>query len=221
MHLGDDVKAYVVLSPEFGLEHCPVCGERTVLVRDWYDRLVPHADRDLQVRIKRYGCHRRACRALITVLPDCLLAGSVYPAIIRDMVAEEYLSGRSTYEQIAEAVGCSKSTAWRWMRGLAWKAGPWLQTCRRWLGELGFEVGPLVLPEQMRGVWHRRRIRAAGMLEGLLCAGALAEWTEALRDALQRVRAHVLPCGLFALGFHVLDRLGHEPSHHAERHTPP
>ena len=221
VRLGDDVKQYAALSPGFALEICPLCGGWTLSLWDWYDRLVPFVGGEIRVRIKRYRCHRRSCRVLVTVLPDCLLGGAVYPALVRDAVAEEYLSGRSTYDQLAVAVGCSKSTAWRWMRALTWRAGPWLDGCRRWLGDLGLGVGPLVLPEHMRVVWHSRRIRAAGMLAGLLCAGALGEWVEALRDALQRKRGHVLPGGLWAFGCHVLDRLGQAPPHNAEQRGPP
>jgi|GEM_PF-5213430 len=221
VRLGDDVKQYAALSPEFSLEICPLCGEGTLRVWDLSDRLVPCTGGDVCVRIKRYRCHRRACRCLVTVLPDCLLGGAVYPALVRDVVAEEYLSGRSTYEQIAAAIGCSKSSAWRWMRALTRRAGPWLNTCRQWLGDLGLGVARLVLPEHMRAVWHSRRIRAEGMLDGLLCAGALGEWVETLRDALQRARGHVLPGGLWAFGSHVLDRLGQAPPHNAERRVPP
>ena len=145
----------------------------------------------------------------------------MYPAIVRDVVADEYLSGRLTYEEIARAIGCSKSTAWRWMRALTRRAAPWLQTCRAWLGDLGHAVGPLVLPEQIRELWRRRRIRAEGMLAGLLCAGALAEWVGALRTALQWGRKQVLPAGLWAFGRHILDALGPQPSHQTERRIPP
>ena len=79
----------------------------------------------------------------------------------------------------------------------------------------------MVLPEYMRAVWHSRRIRAEGMLDGLPCAGAFGEWVETLRDALQRARGHVLPGGLWAFGSHVLDRLGQAPPHNAERRAPP
>lgn len=221
VRLGDDVKQYGALSPGFTLESCPLCGEATVRVWDWYERPVPYAGGDICVRIKRYRCHRRACRCLVTVLPDCLLGGAVYPALVRDVVADEYLSGRATYEQIAAAVRCSKSTAWRWMRALTRQAGCWLNTCRQWLRDLGQGVGPLVLPEHMRAVWHSRRIRAEGMLDGLLTAGALGEWAERLRDVLQRARGRVLPGGLWAFGSHVLDRLGEVPPHDAERRVPP
>lgn len=219
LHIGDDVKQYVALSPQFRLEICPHCGERTVSLLGWYERPVPCVEGEVWARFWRYRCHRRACRCVTTVLPDCLLLGAVYPAAVRDVVAQEYLSGRSTYEEIATAIGCSKSTAWRWVRALTRRAAPWLQTCRSWLGDLGHEVGPLALPEHMRGHWHRRRIRAEGMLEGLLCAGALAEWVEALRPALRW--AGVLPGGLWAFGRHVLDALGPRPSHQMERRIPP
>jgi len=221
LHIGDDVKQYVALSQQFRLEICPHCGERTVSLLDWYARPVPCAEGQLLARFWRYRCHRRACRCVTTVLPDCLLVGAVYPASVRDFVAEEYLSGRSTYEEIATAIGCSKSTAWRWMRALTLRAAPWLQTSRAWLGDLGLEVGPLVLPEHLRRLWDRRRIRAEGMLSGLLFAGALAEWVEAVRAALRQRRARVLPGGLWAFGCHVLNALGQPPSQQTERCVPP
>lgn len=129
LHVGDDVKQYVALSVELRLEICPWCGGRTVSLLDWYERPVPCGEGEVWARIYRYRCHGRACCCVTTVLPDCLLRDAVYPAVVRGAVAKEYLSGRSTYQEIATAIGCSKGTAWRWMRALTRRAAPWLQTC--------------------------------------------------------------------------------------------
>ena len=79
---------------------------------------------------------------MTTVLSGFLLRDAVYPSVVREAVAEEYLSRRSTYQEIATAIGCGKNTpGWAtW----AMKSGP---------GPAG----------ALRESWHRRHFRAEGL----------------------------------------------------------
>jgi transposase-like protein len=231
--MGDDVKQADAALRGFRLSSCVVCEAAGPVVHDKALRLVPiglkgvalgaarprvgevRAQEVVELEVRRYDC--RACASRITVAADCLLPGAVYPAAVREWATQEYLSGRATYRELAEQIGCSKSTCWRWMRELTRQAAGWLQCCREQLAAAGEPVGPVVLPEGKRALWQRRRIRTEGMLEGLLVAEALAEWVDRLRAAWRR-RPRVLPVGRWAFGKHVLERLG---SRQAERQVPP
>ena len=191
--LGSDVKVAADRLRRWDLEACPRCGAKRLRVHDERMRRVPLGDgtgADVEMRERRYAC--RECGLRITVLPDCLVPFGRYPSAARDIAIEAYLSGRVPYQQLSNEVGCSKSTSWRWLRDLAWRAGPWVQTCREQVASSGEPVGPVVLPEPKRVLWWRRRIRAAGMLEGLLLGEALLGWVERFRGAWRR-RAEVLP----------------------------
>ena len=228
---GDDVKQAGPLLRGFGLKACPQCGAVDPPMHDTRRRVVavglkpvpPGAPApaagdvrqqdEVELLLWRYIC--RECGTVTTVAPDSLVRGGSYPAALRDLVAEEYLSGRATYEQLAAQVGCGKSTCWRWMRHLTQRAADWLQACRECLAGEGEAVVP---PEAKRGLWQRRRIRAPGMLEGLLVAEVLGQWMARLRAAW-RQRERALPRGLWAFGCHILEPLCRPPQ--AERHRPP
>ena len=231
---GNDVKQAGPLLRGFRLKACPQCGAVDPPMHDTRRRVVavglkpvpPGAPApgagdvrqqdEVELLLWRYIC--RECGTVTTVAPDSLVRGGSYPAALRDLVAEEYLSGRATYEQLAAQVGCSKSTCWRWMRHLTQRAADWLQACRECLAGEGEAVGPVVPPEAKRGLWQRRRIRAPGMLEGLLVAEVLGQWMARLRAAW-RQRERALPRGLWAFGCHILEPLCRPPQ--AERQRPP
>ena len=198
--LGSDVKVAADRLRRWDLEACPRCGAKRLRVHDERMRRVPLGDgtgADVEMRERRYAC--RECGLRITVLPDCLVPFGRYPSASRDFVIEAYLSGRCTHRGGAAVVSCSQSTSWRWVRALTWEAGSWVQTCREQVAAAGEAVGPLVLPESRRTLWQRRRIRAAGMLEGLLLGEALFGWVECFRGAWRR-RAEVLPDCLVPFG---------------------
>ena len=197
--LGSDVNVAAEGLEGFVLEACPRCRAERPRVHDGRRRRVPLEDGtsgDVETRERRYTC--RECGVRITVLPDCLVPFGRYPSASRDLAIQEYLGGRCTHRGIAAVVSCSHSTSWRWMRALAWEAGPWVQTCREQVAAAGEAVGPLVLPESRRTHWQRRLIRAAGMLAGLLLGEALFGWVERLRAAW-RVRTEVLPGSFWSL----------------------
>ena len=201
------------------LEACPFCGAESLRVHDRRVRVVPLGDgtgADVEMREQRYAC--RECGLRITVLPDCLVPFGRYPSASRDFVIEAYLSGRCTHRGGAAVVSCSQSTSWRWVRALTWEAGSWVQTCREQVTAAGEAVGPLILPESKRSLWQRRRIRAAGMLEGLLLGEALLGWVERLRAAWRR-RREVLPERFWSLCRHILAPL--TVSQRTERHRGP
>ena len=182
--LGSDVKVAAEGLKGRVLESCPLCGSTSLRVHDRRVRAVPLGDgtgADVAMQLMRYAC--RECGVRVTMLPDCLVPFGRYPSASHDLAIQEYLGGRCTHRGIAAVVSCSHSTSWRWVRALAWEAGPWVQTCREQVAAAGEAVGPLVLPESRRTLWQRRRIRAAGMLEGLLLGEALAGWVERLRAA--------------------------------------
>jgi transposase-like protein len=231
--MGDDVKQADAALRGFRLSSCAVCQAPGPVVHDKVLRLVPvglkgvalgaarprvgevREQEVVELELRRYRC--RACGSRITAAADCLLPRAVYPAAVREWATQEYLSGRATYQELAEQIGCSKSTCWRWIRALTRFAAEWLQCCREQLAAAGQRVGPVVLPEAKRALWQRRRIRAEGMLEGLLLAEALLEWVDRLRAAW-RPRPQLLPPGVWAFGEHVLERLG---PRQAERQVPP
>ncbi len=205
--LGGDVKEAARQLRGWVLRRCPHCGADKTREHDRRVRVVPLGGRErveVEVVQWRYVC--RNCQRKTTPLPDCLVPASRYPSGVRDYAIEEYLSGRLTYQQLADVIGCSKSTCWRWLRAVTWRAGPLVQTCREQVAAAGEPVGPLVLPEGKRALWQRRRVRAPGMLEGLLLGEALLGWAGRFREAWRR-RPIVLPEGLWSLCCHVLEHL--------------
>lgn len=220
--LGAHVKQADPALREFRLAACPDCQAPAPTLHGTRLRLVPVGLKGMELgearvgaddvleqdvvklRLRRYDC--QACGGHTTVAPDCLVPGAVYPAKVREWARQAYLSGAFTYQQAAAQIGCSKSTCWRWMRELTNCAAGWLQSCRAQLAAAGAPVGPVVLPLAKLALWQRRRIRARGMLEGLLVAEALDEWVDKLRQAW-RQRPRVLPSSVWAFGIHVLDRL--------------
>lgn len=235
--LGDIVKEAAERLRAFHLDRCPCCEAPCPLFVCIRWRQVPvglkpsvsggkgrHGDvvpeEVVPVPLLRYRCHRRNCRAVITVSAESLVKGGVYPVAVRELVAEEYLSGRATYGQIAEQVGCSASTAWRWMRALTWRSAIWLQACREWLAAEGEPTAEVELRQDLRALWQRRRVRAAGMLDGLLVAEALGSWIDRLRAKWRRWE-RVLPRGRWGFGLHVLDALTAGATPQTESRAPP
>ena len=217
--MGSDVKDAAERLREWVLEKCPHCGSEQLRVHDHWVRVVPvknGAGADVEMLQKRYVCRR--CGRRIIPVPDCMVPDGRYASAVRDYAIEEYISGRPTYQGLAEAIGCSKSTCWRWQHDLTRRAEPWVQTCREQVAAAGEPVGPLELPEGKRALWRRRRIRAPGMLEGLLLGEALMGWVKRLRGAW-RQRTEVLPESFWSVCCHVLTPL--VPSHPTERHARP
>ena len=219
--LGDDVKEAAARLLRLMLEACPKCGAAHPAVLDSRMQVVPCGRRAGEPTVVEVWCWRYRCRrcgARVTVSADCLLPRGGYPGSVRDWVVTQYVNGQATYAELAAMTGASKSTCWRWVRAMALRAGQWVETCREQVAAAGVPVGPLVLPESKRALWQRRRVRAKGMVEGLLLAEALQHWVEQLRAAW-RQRPGVRPAGLWAFAVHILDRLN--PSRPMERHGPP
>ncbi|HEY3366479.1 MAG TPA: transposase family protein [Symbiobacteriaceae bacterium] len=98
-------------------------------------------------------------------MPDLFTPNQSLPTATEEQAVLQYAATRGTCKQVAESVGVSATTVWRWVQCAASRVEPWVSDLQDAL--VGSYVAVQV-DDTLRTRWRRRRLRLEGKVTQLL-----------------------------------------------------
>jgi transposase-like protein len=198
-HLGHDDKSYGLAAARYCPDRCMACGGGLFGPHDGYERWGLRE----RIVVRRFRCHSPGCRQVWSVLPSYLTRLQMYATAVETAAVLCYVLQGRTYRDVAEAVGVSMTTVFRWVAdGAGAAACTWglvVRTLLEYAPEQPTNAAVEAEDKVRATKWQARRVRPAKvqrLLELCVLARCLEIFAEAMRPAWPAAR-HIPAWGLW------------------------